>query len=404
MSPPTNTLHASHIPREMYTTKKVPLNHLSYFGVWCLLYANASLRSGLSWNLTVATNEPLIGRRYWSRAAFWLDRNVLRWRRNGHSTAWLQNSCTRSLIAKWWSFAFGKNFSFNSQPSKNFLGGTDAYGKQLRSINNAYDGRSHTVQATHFQLHNASATKTSKSRVSRIFDFVIPLLERPCRRVHPNIWLKFRRSCLDRRQCTARRHWMMYRPLSMVSCMSNHPLEMQHKRILCGNWNENKLLWKMLLVSSHWPALVYSRYSLQACQSFECNFDSLNVRSSPYSCNVPLYRTMPICILNECVARNFYAHMPVRLEMGSHLPLFASNSKMMVALNTVASWTQQMYLPNSIFIVRKSQNKQTKHLPDITWMGFCRSKYSSGVRTDDHACRVCERNGVWKWGIDRDAT
>lgn len=78
------------------------------------------LRWGLSMNRTVATNDPRNGIRYWSNAAFWLERNFLRNCLNGHSALSLQNSWKRCAKSMWWSLGSGKYCLFSSQPSKNY--------------------------------------------------------------------------------------------------------------------------------------------------------------------------------------------------------------------------------------------------------------------------------------------
>lgn len=92
----------------------------SDFKIHVFIQWDRGLRSGFSINRTLATNDPRNGIRYWSNAAFWLERNFLRNCLNGHSALSLQNSLKRCSKSMWWSYALGKYCWFNSQPSKNY--------------------------------------------------------------------------------------------------------------------------------------------------------------------------------------------------------------------------------------------------------------------------------------------
>lgn len=74
-------------------------------------------RSGLCKYRTDTVNEPLIGIRYCTRAAFWLDRNAFRTGLNGHILGSLQNSLIRWSMLFGWSYSVGKYIPFSSQPS-----------------------------------------------------------------------------------------------------------------------------------------------------------------------------------------------------------------------------------------------------------------------------------------------
>lgn len=167
---------------------------------------------------------------------------------------------------------------------------------------------------------------------------------------------------------------MICRLCLLFSCMNNHPLEMQHKHILCGNWTrtiieENYLFYYVVI-------------RLEARVTY-CT--KIHIFSQVFN----LIQTMWPVVLdntNSIDADTWYANVTILSRASIHLPAYLHK----IADSNGAFLPQDLdtYLPSPEFIAWKSQSKQTKHLPEIMWTGFGRSKNSSGMRTDDHAYRA----------------